>query len=210
MSPVELPLTARASGARARARLPRALSLIAAALGAAACSNDNSLLGPANFENVERVASVWALTGTAPALPAGFRFLSEQAVRPQMLATGAVNFDVAVELAPGNRVQLLPVRAVVPLPPAGASAIGMQLSTSTFDAVQRAPDKGYTADTTLVVGQGQLVLLQLPGAGCFYGEPFYAKMVVDSVVAAERRIVLRTLVNRNCGYRSLTTGIPKN
>jgi hypothetical protein len=35
-------------------------------------------------------------------------------------------------------------------------------------------------------------------------------MVVDSVIAAERRVVLRTMVNRNCGYRALTAGLPKN
>jgi hypothetical protein len=52
------------------------------------------------------------------------------------------------------------------------------------------------------------VLVRLASAGCIYGEPYYAKVAVDSIIASERRIVLRTLVNRNCGYRALTEGLP--
>ena len=191
----------------------------------AACQQDNGFLGPATSENAERVASVWTLTGTPPALPAGFRFVTEQAVRPQMLPTGSLNFDLAVEFqgqgiwgdaalavefTGDGRVQLLPARAVVPLPPAGGTLVGMQLSSTTFEAVQRAPDQGYQADSAVVVAPRQLVLLRLDGVGCLFGDPYYAKMVVDSIIAAERRVVLRTMVNRNCGYRALTAGLPKN
>ena len=48
----------------------------------------------------------------------------------------------------------------------------------------------------------------VPGAGGIYGEPWYAKGAVGRGMASERRIVLRTLVNRNCGYRALTEGLP--
>lgn len=206
----ERPLIVRAPGARPRARLLRPLAAAALAVAAAACDQDNALLGPATSENIERVASVWTLSGTPPALPAGFRLLTEQAVRPQMLPTGSLNFDLAIEFAPDGRVQLLPSRKVVPLPPAGGSLLSMQLSGTAFEAVQRAPEEGYTADSVLVVAPRQLVLLRLDGVGCLFGDPYYAKMVVDSVLVAERRVVLRTLVNRNCGYRALTVGLPKN
>jgi hypothetical protein len=211
--PSEPPLSVRVSGAPLRPRSRRlvaATGLAALVAALAGCQNDTGFLGPATSENTERVASVWTLTGTPPALPAGFRFATEQAVRPQMLPTGQLNFDLAVELIADGRIQLLPARAVVPLPPAGGTLVGMQVATTSFDAVQRAPTTGYQADSALVVAPQQLVLLRLDGVGCLFGDPYYAKMVVDSVIAAERRVVLRTMVNRNCGYRSLTTGLPKN
>jgi hypothetical protein len=86
----------------------------------------------------------------------------------------------------------------------------LQRSDAAFTALERAPTRGFVNDTTLVVAAGQTVLVQLPGSGCFLGDPFYAKLVVDSVVVSERRLVVRSLVNRNCGYRALTEGLPRN
>jgi hypothetical protein len=195
----------------------RALSFSATALGAllaatvlGACDSGNGLLSSASLENVSRSYNVYGLTGTAPALPASYKFTTESLERPQVLANGAVNFDVAFDLTADNRVALYPVRVLVPLPPGGTSAVGMQTSAAVYAQLERAPDKGYTNDSTFVVGVGQTVLLKLAGSGCIYGDPFYAKLVVDSIIVAERRFVIRSLVNRNCGYRALTTGLPKN
>ena len=205
-------LLARYLGAPRSAR--RAMSFSALMISAAAltaCGDTNSPLTTASFENTARNYSVYALSGTPSALPSAYQFTTEFLVRPQLLANGGVNFDVAFDLTSDNKVKLLPVRAlVVPLPPAGVSSVGMLKSTSSYSALERAPDRGYTLDTTVVVGVGETVVLQLPGSGCVYGEPFYAKLVVDSIIAAERRIVVGSLVNRNCGFRALTVGIPKN
>ncbi len=204
-------LLARFFGAPRVAR--RAMSfpaLIVTAASLIACGDSNSLLSAASTENTSRNYSVYALTGTSSALPSAYKFTSELLARPQVLSNGGVNFDVAFDLTADNKVALLPVRAVVPLPPAGASAVGMLKSATPYSALERAPDKGYTNDSTLVVGIGETVVLQLPGSGCVYGEPYYAKLVIDSIIAAERRIVVGSLVNRNCGFRALTVGIPKN
>ena len=185
-------------------------ALIVTAVAFAACGDSNSLLNAASSENTARNYSVYALTGTPSALPAAYQFTSELLARPQLLSNGGVNFDVAFDLTSDNKVKLLPVRSVVPLPPAGVSSVGMLKSASAYSALERAPDRGYTIDSTLIVGVGETVVLQLPGSGCIYGEPYYAKLVVDSIIAAERRIVVGSLVNRNCGFRALTVGIPKN
>jgi hypothetical protein len=102
------------------------------------------------------------------------------------------------------------VRGMVPAPPAGSPTIGMQKSTAAFDALERAPDRGYITDTTLVVAKGETVVVRLASSGCVYGDPYYAKIRVDTIIATERRIIFSSLVNRNCGYRALTAGVPKN
>ncbi|MCE2902848.1 MAG: hypothetical protein ACK6DP_08520 [Gemmatimonas sp.] len=204
-------LSARPIGAPRIAR--RALSFLALIVtvgGLVACGDNSNLLSPANSENTTRSFSVFALSGSPSALPAAYKFTSETLERPQVLSNGAVNFDVAFDITAENRVAILPVRVVVPLPPAGAPVVGLQRSDAAFSALERAPTRGYVNDTTLVVTAGQTVLVQLQGAGCFLGDPYYAKLVVDSIVVPERRLVVRSLVNRNCGYRALTEGLPKN
>jgi hypothetical protein len=124
------------------------------------------------------------------------------------LPSGSVNFEVAFDITSEGRVRFLPARALVPQAPAGAPVVGLVRATSAFNALTRAPDRGYVDDSTLVVAVNEPVLIRISSAGCIYGEPYYAKAVVDSVIMAERRIVLRTLVNRNCGYRALTEGLP--
>lgn len=181
--------------------------IVAATVG---CDDANNLLQAAASENTTRTYSVYALTGTSSALPSAYQFTSELLARPQVLSNGGVNFDVAFDLTRDNKVILLPVRTVVPLPPAGAPNVGMLRSSTPFSALERAPDRGFVLDSTLVVGVGETVVLQLPGSGCVLGEPFYAKLVVDSILVAQRRIVVGSLVNRNCGFRALTVGIPKN
>lgn len=204
-------LISRLYGAPRTAR--RALSfpvLLLLALVGTACGDDTNVFGVASSENTTRVYSVWALTGTLPALPAAYQLSTESLARPQILSNGAVNFDLAFDLTAENKVSLLPVRVLVPLPPAGAPVIGVQRSTSGFATIEKAPDKNYVNDTTMVVGVGETLLYRLSGSGCIYGDPFYAKLVVDSIIARERRIVVRSLINRNCGFRALTEGLPKN
>ena len=185
-------------------------ALIVTAVALAACGDSNNLLNAASSENTARNFSVYALTGTSSALPAAYNFTTELLARPQLLSNGGVNFDVAFDLTSDNKVKLLPVRSIVPLPPAGVSSVGMLKSTTAYSALERAPERGYIVDSTLVIGIGETVVLQLPGSGCIYGEPYYAKLVVDSIIVAQRRIVVGSLVNRNCGFRALTVGIPKN
>lgn len=204
-------LTDRLFGAPRLTR--RALSfpaLLASAVLLAACGSDANFLSPATIENVSRSYSVYALSGTSSALPSGYLFTGEQLARVQILTNGSINFDVAFDLTAENKVQLLPVRSLVPLPPAGAPNIGLQKSAASYSSIERAPDRGYTLDSALVVDVGELVVLQLNRVPCSFNDPFYAKLVVDSIIVAERRIVLRSLVNRNCGYRALIAGLPRD
>jgi hypothetical protein len=184
------------------------LAAVLALTGAAACGDNNPFLSPATRENAVQRYSVWALSGTNPALPASIQFTTLTVERPQLLPTGSLNFEVAFDLTADGKVRFIPARALVPQPPAGAPTVGLQRSSSAFEAVTRAPDRGFVDDTALVAGVNEVVLVRLGNAGCFLGDPYFAKAVVDSVILSERRVVLRALVNRNCGYRSLTEGLP--
>ncbi len=185
------------------------VATIAAAF-VAACGGDNGLTSPASQDNVARTYSVYAVTGTSNTLPAAYQYSTETLVRPQLLGNGSLNFDVAFDISTEGKVRILPARYFVPLPPAGAPSIGLQKMTGTFDALVRAPVNGYTPDSAVTASVGETFTMELRDTGCRFGEFFYGKLTVDSIIASERRIVLRSLVNRNCGYRSLTLGLPKD
>lgn len=179
-------------------------------LSAAACNNDDSVTGIATTRNIERNYSVFALSGTSPGLPAAYYFITETLVRPQQLTTGALNFEVAFDILPDGRAALMPATVVIPLPPAGASLVGIQTSETPFKDLTRAPNRGFTYDSTFTGKAGDTFVIQLYNSGCPFGDPYYAKIGIDSVVTSERRIVFRSIVNRNCGFRGLTEGIPTN
>ena len=180
-----------------------------------ACSDDGNFTQDATRENVTNSGSVYALTGTAPELPAAYSVANGQFVRPIVSSSaGIVNFEIAFDIRADGKVLLLPVRQVVPFPPApvtGAPSIGLLKSGAPFDLVERAATAGYIPDSIQVASEGDTFLYRLTGSGCVYGEPFFGKMVIDSVIISQRRMVVRALTNRNCGgYRALTVGLPKN
>jgi hypothetical protein len=191
-----------------RNRLPAAVA-VAGALIAAACGGDG-LTSPATVENTARRFSVYALTGTSSALPSAYQYSTETVLRPTVLPSGSVSFDLAFDITADGKVRLLPVRTVVPSAPNGTPTVGILRVNQAFGEVGRAPDRGYVYDSVVVAAIGETFTLQLSNSGCVYQEPFYAKLTVDSILLPERRMVLRSLVNRNCGYRGLTEGLPKN
>jgi hypothetical protein len=202
-------LLSRHTAARRLTR--RALSfpaLIVTAL-TAACGG-TGLTSTASVENVTRVYSVFAVTGTSNALPSAYSYTTESLVRPQVLSSGGINFDLAFDLTADGKARLLPAKYVVPLPPAGSPIIGVQKMAGTFAQLERAPTNGYTADSAVTASAGETYTLELRNSGCIYGEYYYAKLSIDSIIVPERRLVVRSLVNRNCGFRGLTDGIPKN
>lgn len=180
----------------------------------AACGNDAVFTQLATVSNVSTTASVYALTGSAPELPAAYSMVNGAFVRPAVLSDGSVNFDLAFDIDAQGKVVILPVRKVVPTPPfpsTGAPSVGLLKSSIAYDVITRAAERGYKLDSAVVASPGDTYFLQLPAAGCVFGEPYFGKIVIDSVFVADRRIVVRALTNRNCGgYRSLTTGLPKD
>lgn len=187
-----------------------ALSLIFLPLLATGCSNDDSVTGIATTLNVERSYSAFAMSGTAPGLPAGYYFVTETLVRPQQLTNGNLNFELAFDIEPDGKVSLIPASKAVLVPAAAAPTVGLQQSPVNFDELTRAPDRNYVYDSVMTGRAGDTFVVQLYNSGCPFGNPYYAKIALDTVITAERRIAFRTIVNRNCGFRGLVVGLPTN
>lgn len=194
---------------------PRARTLPALAVAAIltlsvmiACGDTPSLVAPASVENVDRQYGVYALTGSPAGLPAAYQFTTETLVRPQVLVNGSVNFDVAFDITADGKALILPARLVSPVPPTAVALVGFQSFPGAYEQLTIAPVNGFVNDTTATLSVGQAIMIRLSGTGCFYKDPYYAKLTIDSINVAERRLLIRTLVNRNCGYRSLVAGLP--
>lgn len=182
-----------------------------------ACANDANFTQTATSTNFIIGADLYALTGTAPELPAGYEASSNTFVRPLVSQfSGTVNFELAFDIRADGKVLLMPVRSIVPDAPApariGAPSIALLKSTQPFDVITRAPSNGaFVNDSVAIASAGDTFLIKVNTSNCVYGEPLYGKLVIDSVIVSQRRMVVRALTNLNCGgYRSLTIGIPKD
>lgn len=173
-----------------------------------ACGDSPTQMQPATIENVDRQFGVYALTGSPAGLPAAYQLSTEQLVRPQVLVNGALNFDIAFDISTDGKALVLPAALVSPVPPTANSPLAFLAFPGIYEQIAIAPVNGFVTDTSASLSVGQAILIRLAGVGCFFNEPFYAKLTIDSINVAERRLLVRALVNRNCGYRSLTAGLP--
>jgi hypothetical protein len=173
-----------------------------------ACSDDDPFRASATVPNVTTGISL-ASFSTGTVAPSAIDLLNLRAVRPEVTGTGQVNFQIAVDLDAGGQLRLLPVLAVLS-PPGGAQSVGLVRSNASFDALTRAPSGGFVADSAVTTAVGETWVVQLQSGTCIYNDPLYGKFVVDEVNTVTRRVFVRIVLNRNCGYRDLTEGLPRN
>ena len=183
-----------------------ALALVASASVLTACG-DSQLL-QASLPTVQDAYIVFALTGTPAAYPSGLNTYVRSAVR----VDGNANFDVAFDIDSAGRAVLYPVQKIVSSL-SSARHVGLRKVSGIFENVTIAPSGTY-ADSTIVASEGDIVVVQAArnGAGdaCQYDiSPYiYTKMLVDSIAVDTRTIVLQTVLDPNCGFRSFESGIP--
>lgn len=190
------------------ARARRLLPLVVASAALVACSQDDPFRPVATTENVVSTLNVAALSDGVEA-PSAVNFVTLRAVRPSLDASGGPNFQVAFDLTADGRVLLRPVLAVLN-PPGGVGSVGLARTGATFDDLARAPTGGFVNDTTVTAAIGEVWVVRINPGLCSFGDPFYAKLVVDEANLVSRRLSVRFLINRNCGYRDLTVGLPRN
>jgi len=154
-------------------------------------------------DNVVDTLTLYALRQTSIRLPSAYDMIQKRAVRTDNTPEFDFAFDVAADGTP-----LIYPRGALGL---SADPGVLLMAGKTFDEVRRAPDSGYRADSALAVKAGDVFVARsrISSVLClFVSVPRYGKFHVLSIDAAERRIVLESLVDLNCGYRSLEPGLP--
>jgi hypothetical protein len=164
----------------------------------AACGDE---LFPASFENFEDEVELGALFGTAPPIPSAYSIADARTVRTDLSAS----FDFAYVMDAAGKHFLVPIDALG----LGSSSSnpGLLKSTDAFASITSAPSDGYVTSDSLEVAVGD-VLVGRSRLACFLGVPQYAKIEVLAIDAPNKTIRLKVLANINCGYRSLSPGIP--
>ena len=184
-----------------------ALALIASASVLTACGDSNLLR--ASLPTVEDVYTIFALTGTPAAYPSGLNTYSRAPVR----VDGNAAFDVAFDIDQDGNAVLYPVQKIVSSI-SGGRKVGLRKVAGAFSDVTLAPN-GVYSDSTVVAAKGDIVIVQAQrngtGDACQFDiSPYiYTKVLVDSIAVDTRTVVLQTVLNPNCGFKSFEAGVPE-
>jgi hypothetical protein len=179
------------------------VAVVALAVVAVACGD---LTRPkATYANALASYTIYGLT-TAPATaPNALSFLGGTSH-----ANSAFLFDVAFDIdsASGNAI-IYPVRSLAGSLVGVAKRVGLQTVPGTFDALLAVPSTGYDTVGVKKVSPGTVLAVELNDAtACFSytlitSQFLYAKLVVDSIDTARKKLYARTVVDANCGYFSV-------
>lgn len=192
---------------------PRSMSIIRAALAAlilvplVACGD---LTAPrASLSTFDNSLIVFPLNGSPPNAPNVIN-LATAVSQP---ADPGLNFDLAFDVdTTTGTITILPV-ALVANQLAGARQIGLQKVSTPYDSLTHAPHSGYVTDSALVVRPGVTAVAAVTDPvycyGSFFSTTYYSKVVVDSV-DAQHALHVRVTVDPNCGFYTLSLGVPKD
>ncbi|HZJ01893.1 MAG TPA: hypothetical protein VFD22_14620 [Gemmatimonadaceae bacterium] len=187
---------------------PRKFALVMIASASVLTACDDPALLRAQLPTVEDVYTVFALTGTPAAYPSGLNTYARAAVR----VDGNAGFDVAFDIDQNGNAVLYPVQKIVSTI-GGTRKVGLRKVSGDFGDVLEAPSGTY-ADSTIIAAPGDVVIVQSTqngaGGACQFDiSPFiYTKILVDSIAVDTKTVVLQTVLDPNCGFKSFEAGIP--
>jgi hypothetical protein len=191
--------------------LPTRLSrvvVVALAVLAVACGDPTK--PKPTYVNALSTYALFALSGAPPTAATAISLLGGP-----VHANSAFTFDLALDLDPSGKARVYPVRQVggaladlerAYLRQSSLPRVGLQQVPGPFEAVREVPATGYDTTSYATVAPGGVLAVELVEPSCFYslgGQTLYAKLTVDSVNTTTRRIFVRTVVDPNCGYRSV-------
>ena len=186
--------------------LPRPGLALLALLAATAACGDANLLPPASIEVAEDTVTLWAATGTAIALPSAYDVVLATPARTDRTSDFDFVFDFVRDTLTGDTVP-----ALLPRGAFGLSADGGLLRVATtFDSLVTAPGGGYDAYKPVYLDSTTVVAVRSRTQECNFGvsSGVYAKVVPLAISVSFRKIILRLVVDPNCGYRGLALGLP--
>lgn len=192
--------------------LPLLVALASIAL-IAACDDPNSPDATLPVYTVDSQA-VWTLNQSPANAPNALNFGpgTSGAALVHAFANYSLNFDLAFDLDDQGRVVVMPLRRVVS-ELVGGHRVGLQLIENThYDSLKIAPQEGYAYDSTFVVSPGALFAVRIEECFSIYldDQAIYAKLLVLGVDQAQRKVALKYTGDPNCGFRSLTSGVPRD
>lgn len=179
----------------------RAILAVLVVGGAAACDDNN--LPDATQQNVLDTTSLGAIVGTDLRTPSAFSVADLRAVRTD----ASSSFDFVFNIDASGQAVFIP-REVLGLPAADGVNPGLQKSTRSFDDIRIAVQNGYVSTDTVKVAVGDVYFAR-SRVTCSLGVPLYGKLEILALDPVARTIQFRHLINPNCGYRGLGTGIPE-
>ena len=203
MAPSIAPHPAR----RPHALVWRGLFAVAAVAVGAACNDPVTIDASLEVQSASLVLS--ALTGTAPNTRSALQLrTTPTSVTPE---TAGGDFHVVFDIDASGRAVVFPASLVTGI---YSRRVSLRRIDAPYDSVTRAPTGGYGPDSSIAVGPGEAIGVQVSALGneCIYtSRPyFYSKLVVDSVRTSDRTLFVRATTDPNCGFRSFAPGVPND
>jgi len=176
---------------------------VLAFLALPACEGDLGL-PPAQIPIAQQQITLYALTGTPVNTSSAYSMINLAEVRTDLSNEFDFAFDIRDTLG-GRQAYLLP-RGDLGFVPDG----GLQRTTIPFDSLLFAPTTGYEDVRPTPIDSGAVLIAASRRQQCDFriSSPRYAKLLVLSLDYTTRVAVIRVVIDPNCGYRSLGSGIP--
>ena len=175
---------------------------VVAALAVLAIACGDPTKPKATYANALSSYTLYAFSGAPVNAATALNFLGGAA-----RADASFAFDVAFDLDANGRPIVYPVRVIASDLAGGVKRVGLQVVPGPFDAVREVPAAGYDTLAARTISVGDVLAVELLDLDtCRFslgGQSIYAKLTVDRVSAATRRLYTRTVVDPNCGYRSV-------
>lgn len=187
-----------------RRRLAFAVGAIALA-AVAAC--DDPFKPTANTAVRTDTFSVYALSGTPVNVPTAFNIVFFVTVRVE----SSYGFDFAFDIDAQGKGRIIPVRLAGGAVTAGRR-LGLQRTTTAFEQVDRAPQRGFVYDSAYTVNTRETVIFELLAEQCQLqvSQLVYSKIELLTVDPVARVLTFRMTYDPNCGFRSFLPGVPKD